>query len=242
MGRSDETILVRTIAGEIHRIARHLLCHQEHLHEEGESLHRGTKRLSAEEIVQWEQHVREEEQEEEEAAMSMVETGGEEAQETDVNSPASTVNSHRCRRLLAIHHKEFIGEDNGDTDDEHCLMAMERYDSGSSSQDGAPPDEEPQEREEEEEVKGTTGRTGEMESDEEDTNLDDDLRQRLVEGRVLPNPEATAAMGGCSNVELGHYMGGYNVNLPPTFVVGYEQTAHSGGVYNRAWSMSFKWL
>ena len=240
MRRNDETILVRTIAGEIHRIARHLLCHQETLHEEGESLHRGTKRLCAEEVVQWEQHVREEEQEEEEeAAMSMVETGGEDAHETDVNSPASTVNSHRRRRLLAIHHKEFIGEDNGETDDEHCLMAMERYDSGSSSQDGAPPDEEPQEREEEE-VNGTTGRTGETESDEEDTNLDDDLRQRLVEGRVLPNPETTAAMGGCSNVELEHYMGGYSVNLPPTFV-GYEQTAHSGGVCNRAWSMSFKW-
>ena len=90
-----------------------------------------------------------------------------------------------------MHHKEFIGEDDGGTDDEHCGMAMGRYASSSSSQDGAPPDEEPQEREEEEEING--GRTGEMESDqEEDTNLDDDLRQRLVEGRVLPNPEATA--------------------------------------------------
>ena len=57
------------------------------------------------------------------------------------------------------------------------------------------------------------GRTGEMESDEEDTNLDDDLRQRLAEGRVLPNPEATAAMGGCSNVELEHYMGGIQRQL-----------------------------
>ena len=47
-----------------------------------------------------------------------------------------------------------------------------------------------------------------MESDQEaDTNLDDDLRQRLVEGRVLPNPEDTAAMGECSNVELEHYVG-----------------------------------
>ena len=114
--------------------------------------------------------------------MSLEEIGGEEAQESDARSPTSTPNSHRRRRMLAMHHKEFIGEDDGGTDDEHCLMAMGRCASSSSSQDGAPPDEEPpQEREEEEEANGTTGRTGEMESDqEEDTNLDDDLRQRLV--------------------------------------------------------------
>ena len=159
MGRNDETTLVRAIAGEIHRIARHLLCHPEHLREDGESLNRGTKRLSAEEVVQWEQHVRKEEQEVEEAAMSMAETGGEDTHESDAHSPVSTANSHRRWRMLAMHHKEFIGEDNGGTDDEHCLMAMERYDSSSSSQDGAPPDEEPQEREEEE-GNGTTGRTG----------------------------------------------------------------------------------
>ena len=127
-------------------------------------------------------------------------------------SPTSTANSHRRKRKLAMHHKEFIGEDRGDTDDEH----WGRYASSSSSQDGAPPDEEPQERGEEEEINGTTGRTGEMESDhEEDTNLDDELRQRLVEGRVLPNPEASAAaaMGECSNVELEHYMAGIQRQL-----------------------------
>ena len=156
------------------------------------------------------EQVREEEQEVEETAMSLEETGGEDAHDSVARSPTSSTNCHRRRRMLAMHHKEFIGEDDGGTDDEHCLMAMGRYASSSSSQDGAPPDEEPQEREEEEEIHGTTGRTGEIESDQkEDTNLDDDLRQRLVEGRVLPNPEATAAMGECSNVELEHYMGGY---------------------------------
>ena len=49
-----------------------------------------------------------------------------------------------------------------------------------------------------------------MESDrEEDTNLDEELRQRLVvAGRVLPDPEATAAVGECNSVELEHYMAG----------------------------------
>ena len=198
MGRNNETMLVRAIAGEIHRIAGHLLCHQQHLQEEGESLHRGTKRLSAEEVVQWEQQVREEEQEVEETAMTLEETGGEDMLESDAHSPTSTANSHRRRRMLAMHHKEFIGEDGGGTDDEHCLMAMGRYASSSSSQNGEPSEEAPQEREEEEEINGTTGRTGEMESDqEEDTNLDEELRQ------ILPNPETTASMGECSNVRAG---------------------------------------
>ena len=111
---------------------------------------------------------------------------------------------------LAAHHKEFIGEDGG-TDDENCLMAMGRYASSSSSQDGANP---PEAQEEEEETNGTTGRTGEMESDqEEDTNLDDELRQRLVEGRAWPDPEATAAVAECNSVELEHYMAGLQRQL-----------------------------
>ena len=83
-------------------------------------------------------------------------------------------------------------------------MAMGRYfPSSSSSQDAAPPDDNPPE--EGEDNNGTTGRTGEMESDQdEDTNLDEDLRQRLVEGRVLPDPKATAAVGECNSVELEH--------------------------------------
>ena len=48
---------------------------------------------------------------------------------------------------------------------------------------------------------------------EEDTNLDEDLRQRLVEGRVLPNPEATAAVGECNGIELEHYMAGLQRQL-----------------------------
>ena len=115
LGRKNETTLVRTIAGEIHRIARQLLCHQQHLQEEGESLSRGIiiKRLSAEEVVQWEQQVRDEEDEVTETAMSLEETGGEDAQERDAHSPTSTANSHRRRRMLPMHHKEFIGEDRG---------------------------------------------------------------------------------------------------------------------------------
>ena len=207
MGSNNETILVRAIAGEIHRIARHLLCHQQHLQEEGGSLYRGTKRLSAEEVVQWEQQVREEEQEVEDTAMTLEETGREDMPESDARSPTSTANSHRRRRMLAMHHKEFSGEDGGGTDDERCLMAMGGYASSSSSQNGEPPEEAPQEREEEEEINGTTGRTAEMESDqEEDTNLDDELCQRLVEGRVLPNPETTAnkpRILGISTTDLG---------------------------------------
>ena len=56
--------------------------------------------------------------------------------------------------------------------------------------------------------------TANMTSDhEEDTNLDEDLRRRLVEGRVLPNPEATAAVGECNSVELEHYMAGLQQQL-----------------------------
>ena len=51
-GRTAETFLIRTIAGEIHNIARHIL-YRSQLEEEGEQLQRGTKRLSAAEVIQW---------------------------------------------------------------------------------------------------------------------------------------------------------------------------------------------
>ena len=58
------------------------------------------------------------------------------------------------------------------------------------------------------------GENREMETDqEEDTNLDEDLRQRLVEGRVLPDPEATATVGECNSLELERYMAGLQQQL-----------------------------
>ena len=69
--------------------------------------------------------------------MTMMETGGEEPSEE--GSQDSTPDSHRRRRLLAAHHKDFIGEDSRKSDNENCLMAMGRYDSNSSSQEEVPP-------------------------------------------------------------------------------------------------------
>ena len=135
-GRTNKTSLVRAIAGEIHSVARHLL-HQRQLEDEGDQLQRGTNRLSAAEVVQWERHLADNEQEEEETAMTMMETGGEEPSEE--GSQDSTPDSHRRRRLLTAHHKDFIGEDSRKSDDENCLMAMGRYDSNSSSQEEVPP-------------------------------------------------------------------------------------------------------
>ena len=132
MGRTAETSLIWTMAGEIHNIARHIL-QQSQLEEEGEQLQRGTKRLSAAEVAQWERHIADEEQEEEEATATLMETGEEPRSEDDTRS--STPNSHRRRRLLAAHHQDFIGEDGERSDDEQCLMAMGRYTSSSSSQD-----------------------------------------------------------------------------------------------------------
>ena len=132
MGRTAETSLIWTIAWEIHNIARHIL-HQSQLEEEGEQLQRGTKRLSAAEVAQWERHIAGEEQEEEEATATLMETGEEPRSEDDTRS--STPNSHRRRRLLAAHHQDFIGEDGERSDDEQCLMTMGRYTSSSSSQD-----------------------------------------------------------------------------------------------------------
>ena len=131
-GRTAETFLIRTIAGEIHNIARHIL-YRSQLEEEGEQLQRGTKRLSAAEIIQWEHHIEDEEQEEEEATATLMEAGEEPRPEDDTRS--STPNSHRRRRLLAAHHQDFIGEDGERSDDEQCLMAIRRYTSSSSSQD-----------------------------------------------------------------------------------------------------------
>ena len=121
-GRSDETKLIRTIAAEIHTVARHLL-HQPQLQEEGESLHRGTKRLLVGEVAQWEQQVQQEELEVEETAMSLIETGGEATlRDEGQSSTPSSASSHRRRRALAEHHKDFIGEDTEGIDDESCLM------------------------------------------------------------------------------------------------------------------------
>ena len=137
-GRNDETQLIRTIAMEIHTIARHLL-HQPDLQEEGDNLRQGTKRLLPGEIAQWEQHVQDEEQEAEEMAMSLAETGEEPPQSSERKSLASSADPHRRRRELAAHHKEFIGEDPHHTDDENCLMAMGRdFPSSPSDQDEAP--------------------------------------------------------------------------------------------------------
>ena len=49
--------------------------------------------------------------------MTMMETGGEEPSEE--GSQDSTPDSHRRRRLLAAHHKDFIGEDSRKSDVSH---------------------------------------------------------------------------------------------------------------------------
>ena len=68
-GRTDETvILIRAIAGEIYSIAREILdSPPHHLEQEGDQFFRGTKRLHAGEVVEWEQATQEENQEVEEA-------------------------------------------------------------------------------------------------------------------------------------------------------------------------------
>ena len=235
MGRNNETILVRAIAGEIHRIARHLLCHQQHLQEEGELLHRGTKRLSAEEVVQWEQQVREEEQEVEETAMTLEETGGEDMPESDAHSPTSTANSHRRRRMLAMHHKEFIGEDGGGTDDEHCLMAMERYASSSSSQNGEPPEETTR-----------TGRGGGNQRHYGENGGNGVGIKRRTPTWTRSYARGWWKAGYCRTRRLLHRWGSvvmlswrYSDSSPP-ISAGCEQTARSGDQY-KAWYMTFRW-
>ena len=137
-GRNDETQLVRTVAMEIHTIARHLLHHPD-LQDEGENLRQGTKRLLPGEIAQWEHHVQDEEQEVEEIAVSLAKTGEEAHQSDERGSPVNSADLHRRRRELAAHHKEFVGEDPPPTDDESCLMAMGRdFPSSSSDQDDPP--------------------------------------------------------------------------------------------------------
>ena len=212
-GRTNETSLVRAIAGEIHSVARHLL-HQRQLEDEGDQLQRGTKRLSAAEVVQWERHLADNEQEEEDTATTMMETGGEEPSEE--GSQDSTPDSHRRRRLLAAHHKDFIVEDGRKSDDENCLMAMGRYDSNSSSQEEVPPANDAAEAPAKED---TAHRAAEEAEDveaaprEEDTNLDDELRHRLIEGNAVPDPEITASMGRHNNVELEHFAAGLQRQL-----------------------------
>ena len=199
-GRTNETSL--------DSVARHLL-HQRQLEDEGDQLRRGTKRLSAAEVVQWERHLADNEQEEEETAMTMMETGGEEPSEE--GSQDSTPDSHRRRRLLAAHHKDFIGEDSRKSDDENCLMAMGRYDSNSSSQEEVPPaNDEAEAPEGEENAHRTTEEAEDVEAapGEEDTNLDDELRHRLIEGNALPDPETTASMGGAQQYRARTLRGG----------------------------------
>ena len=48
---------------------------------------------------------------------------------------------------------------------------------------------------------------------ESDTNLDEELRHRLVEGNVLPDPETTASMREHNKVELEYYMAGLQRQL-----------------------------
>ena len=60
---------------------------------------------------------------------------------------------------------------------------------------------------EEEPVAPSTERM-DWDGEEEGTNLDDEFRRRLVEGRILPNPEATAALGEGNSVEEEHFSAG----------------------------------
>ena len=75
MGRNNETVLIRPTAAEVHTVARQLLHTLPHLEHEGESLQRGTKRLLAGEVAQWQQQVQEEEMKIEETALALRETG-----------------------------------------------------------------------------------------------------------------------------------------------------------------------
>ena len=60
----------------------------------------------------------------------------------ETSQDSGTDTSHRRRRMLAAHHKEFIGEDPREPereDDAQCLMAMERDSSPRSSSSGPNP-------------------------------------------------------------------------------------------------------
>ena len=98
--------------GEIHSVAREILHSPPHLEQEGERLLRGTKRLYAGEVAQWQQ-VEDEGCEIEETACSLRETGEYDGFHTapdEESDESGTETSHRRRRMLAGHHKEFIGE------------------------------------------------------------------------------------------------------------------------------------
>ena len=110
--------------------------------------------------------MQDEEQETEEVAMSLAETGEGNLHHEEQRSSASSADSHRRRRALAAHHKEFVGEDPENTDDENCLMAMGRdFPSSSSSQEDAPANDHALEAAEGdgENESGSMGRAGEME-------------------------------------------------------------------------------
>ena len=127
----------------------------------------------------------------EETALALQETGEYETLRDEEDQSSGTDTSHRRRRAMAAHHKDYIGEDPKESDDEgdgHCLMAMGRdisSRSSSSSRDPVPPVDHLPEGENEDigDDEETTKRTGELETDqEEDTNLDEDLRLRLIGG------------------------------------------------------------
>ena len=189
-GGNHETVLIRTIAAEIHTVARRLLHSLPHLERDGESLRRGTKRLLAGEVAQWEQQVQEEVMEIEETALALQETGEfDTAMDEEASQGSRTDTSHRRRRALAAHHKHFIGEDPTESNDEgdgHCLMAMERDISPRSSSSSPDPV-----------VPG--GHLPEEDSDNEDIGDD--------EGAT------GSAVGECNSVEVEHYMAGLQRQL-----------------------------
>ena len=133
-------------------------------------------------------------------------TAGESAQPS--SSEPDSQRSHRRRRLLAAYHKDFIGEHpkHDSHDDENCMMAMGRASSeaATSSPTSHPEDEVAADGGEDQTGQNLT-EAGEAtqevvegedtEGEEEDTNLDGELRGCLLEGRVLPNPEITAGLG-----------------------------------------------
>ena len=111
MGRNNETILVRTIASEVHTVARQILHSTPQLENEGESLERGTKRLYAGEVAQWEQHMQDEETEVEEATMALLETGeATTLMEEESKAPGQTTTCRKRKKQTQAMMREQRGE------------------------------------------------------------------------------------------------------------------------------------
>ena len=122
-------------------------------------------------------------------------------------------------------------------------MAMGRYTSSSSSQDEPLPANDPPNMPPGEDVAlpGTEGSEGmEAHPGKSDTNLDEELRHRLVEGSVLPDPETTASMREHNNVELEYYMAGLQRQLTAHIRWLYVQTVPSGDRSNELWYTSYR--